>query len=94
MSTDACLYIKRILGETDTKTLSSSSPDRLDVTSPGYNEYKSYYTKDEFRQMEYDMRQKFNQQLAAHDKELAHKLKVIGLFIECDGDLNDMIGDY
>lgn len=35
-----------------------------------------------------------NQQIVNHDKEFAHKLKVIGLFLETDGDLNDMINDY
>jgi len=40
------------------------------------------------------MRQMCNQQIVNHDKEFAHKLKVIGLFLETDGDLNDMINDY
>lgn len=40
------------------------------------------------------MREKFNQQLEIHDREYGHKLKIISIFLEIEGDLNDMVNDY
>ena len=40
------------------------------------------------------MREKFNQQIIVHEKDYAHKFKIISIFLDIDGDLNDMVNDY
>jgi len=68
-----------------------NTPDRL-TSNLLLDESKTNHN-DQIRQIEYDLRQKFNKQLELHDTEYAHKFKIISIFLDIEGDLNDMVND-
>lgn len=96
LSLDACQYIKNMRGKNinddqEFLNFNNNTPDRL--TSNLLLDGSKTNQNDHIRQIEYDLRQKFNKQLELHDTEYAHKFKIISIFLDIEGDLNDMVND-
>lgn len=82
---------KNINDDQEFLNFNNNTPDRL--TSNLLLDGSKTNQNDHIRQIEYDLRQKFNKQLELHDTEYAHKFKIISIFLDIEGDLNDMVND-